>query len=233
MPFAIDLAKREIAALARVPSLIVIDQKTNKQLQLSIEVGKEQDCGDGITATVLQVYQRLRISLDGDQPKPFEDSPGTTLNPGLHVLIKHPDGTEENPDGTEEKRLAFTSPMGHTGQNDSLALLYQVGEGGMIKDYFSDLEVIENGNVVATKTIQVNDPLHWKGYHFYQSSYDVRAGMYTVLSVTSDKGLYIVYAGYWLMCLGVILQCWISPALKSRKSSQESSPIQEGGSDAL
>ena len=44
-------------------------------------------------------------------------------------------------------------------------------ENGGIKDYFSRLTVIDNGQKVLTKTIQVNDPLQYKGVWFYQSSY--------------------------------------------------------------
>lgn len=44
-------------------------------------------------------------------------------------------------------------------------------ENGSIKDYFSKLTVIDNGQKVMTKTIQVNDPLQYKGVWFYQSSY--------------------------------------------------------------
>ncbi|MBI5193393.1 MAG: cytochrome c biogenesis protein ResB [Nitrospirae bacterium] len=42
---------------------------------------------------------------------------------------------------------------------------------GMIKDYFSTMTVIDHGKKVLTKTIQVNDPLQYKGVWFYQSSY--------------------------------------------------------------
>lgn len=40
-----------------------------------------------------------------------------------------------------------------------------------VKDYMSDLTVIENGKEVLKKTIVVNRPLHYKGLTFYQSSY--------------------------------------------------------------
>ncbi|MEK6560893.1 MAG: cytochrome c biogenesis protein ResB [Nitrospirota bacterium] len=44
-------------------------------------------------------------------------------------------------------------------------------ENGMIKDYFSSLSIIDNGKMVLSKTIQVNDPMQYKGIWFYQSSY--------------------------------------------------------------
>jgi cytochrome c biogenesis protein len=39
------------------------------------------------------------------------------------------------------------------------------------KDYVSDLRVVDNGQEVVKKTIEVNDPLTYKGLTFYQSSY--------------------------------------------------------------
>lgn len=40
-----------------------------------------------------------------------------------------------------------------------------------VKEYLSDLTVLENGKEVLKKTIEVNRPLHYKGLTFYQSSY--------------------------------------------------------------
>ena len=39
------------------------------------------------------------------------------------------------------------------------------------KDYKSTLAVVENNKDVLTKTIEVNDPLSYKGIFFYQSTY--------------------------------------------------------------
>ncbi len=44
------------------------------------------------------------------------------------------------------------------------------------KDYRSRLAVIKNGRVVMRKTIEVNDPLKFEGYTFYQSSYGMVPG---------------------------------------------------------
>jgi len=78
----------------------------------------------------------------------------------------------------------------------------------VIRDYFSDVVIIANGKEVAGNTIEVNHPLHYGGYHFYQHSYDSQGGEYTILSVASDSGLYAVYGGYWSLCLGIFWQFW-------------------------
>lgn len=44
-------------------------------------------------------------------------------------------------------------------------------ENGQVKDYICDVAVLENGETVTTKTIEVNSPLSYKGLSFYQSSY--------------------------------------------------------------
>jgi cytochrome c biogenesis protein len=43
---------------------------------------------------------------------------------------------------------------------------------GAPKEYTSSLTVIENGQEILTKEIEVNDPLTYKGITFYQSSYE-------------------------------------------------------------
>lgn len=42
---------------------------------------------------------------------------------------------------------------------------------GQIKDYLATLTVLENGQEIKQKVVEVNFPLRYKGYTFYQSSY--------------------------------------------------------------
>lgn len=44
-------------------------------------------------------------------------------------------------------------------------------ETGQIRQYNSNLTVVENGKDILTKQIWVNEPLYYKGIRFYQSSY--------------------------------------------------------------
>lgn len=41
----------------------------------------------------------------------------------------------------------------------------------VVKEYLSELTVLEKGGEIVKKTIRVNDPLKYKGVSFYQSSY--------------------------------------------------------------
>lgn len=42
---------------------------------------------------------------------------------------------------------------------------------GSPKSYFSELDIIKDGQVVKSKTIKVNDPLGYDGLHFYQATF--------------------------------------------------------------
>lgn len=96
--------------------------------------------------------------------------------------------------------------------NGNNAYLVMARGSGPIKDYKSSLVVVDEGQQVAEKVIEVNDPLHHGGYHFYQQSYDSIDGQYTVLGVESDAGLWPVYAGFFLLCVGIFWLFWLRPA---------------------
>ena len=89
-------------------------------------------------------------------------------------------------------------------------------DSASVRNYISEVAVIRNGKEVANKTIKVNYPLHYGGYHLYQHSYDSEEEKFTILMVTSDSGLYAVYTGYWLLCMGVFWQFWFRPLLKNK-----------------
>lgn len=57
---------------------------------------------------------------------------------------------------------------------------------GMPKEYTSSLTVLEEGEEVLTKVIEVNDPLTYKGITFYQSSYEPYQDF--VISITTPEG---------------------------------------------
>jgi cytochrome c biogenesis protein len=76
---------------------------------------------------------------------------------------------------------SFSGKVWPRGSNQPLELGFEVYcdrfevdfyEGGRRpKEYISDLRVLDHGKEVLKKTIQVNDPLSYKGITFYQSSY--------------------------------------------------------------
>jgi uncharacterized Tic20 family protein len=127
--------------------------------------------------------------------------------PAIFVEIEGPRGT------VADWMLANNPPRWYPDKN--FALLYE--QSGMaIKDYKSILRVVEGGKTVMTKIIEVNDPLKYKGYVFYQSSYDPEGERYTGLQVTRNPGLIVVYSGFILLCIGVVFIFYVKPFLRRK-----------------
>ena len=189
--------------------ILYIQTQTRQVYALSAKEGSEFIFDRGIL-TVTKTYSNFKLqNIDGKQIA--TDTPDSNDNPTVEVNITLKDGTSYS-------RYAFEKipeiKMGTGSEKDGLKLQYVSSIPGMVRDYFSDLVIIENEKETFTKTIEVNHPMHYKGYHIYQDSYDAENGSYTVLAVTSDSGLYAVYAGYILLCCGVIWQLWITKLTK-------------------
>ncbi len=159
--------------------------------------------------TITRIFKNFKITIEGDTRTAVDD-PEPGYNPALEVRF-------EKPDGTTTTKYVFERFPGHSHPEDKFLLIYQK----TIRDYISDLEVIKDGKVVAQKSIEVNHPLYFGGYHFYQSSYDADAHKYTVLSVVSNTGLNLVYAGFLMLVIGVFWHFWLRHIFTKRKSKSE------------
>ena len=200
------------------PRIMVMTMDGSRFLLSPIEEGARFNLEDRTTITILQVYRNLKIRSSEEGMEAY-DYEGRGSNPAVRVLVTHADGTKE-------EQYAFSRLLGQMGGEKKLSMVYQIE--GMVQGYYSDLVVIDDGQVVLEKTIRVNAPLYYGGYHFYQSSYDAQEGRYTVLSVTSDKGLLAVGAGYCLLMSGILWHMWISRALRRQGAKSVSKGDRHG-----
>lgn len=78
------------------------------------------------------------------------------------------------------------------------------------KRFHSDI-VVMDGKAQWPARIEMNKPLRYKGYTFYQSSFerDENGAEMTVLSVVKNKGRLVPYIGTGLLALGLLLHCLI------------------------
>lgn len=86
-----------------------------------------------------------------------------------------------------------------------------------VKDYKSHLTILSDGQAVREKVIEVNAPLSYGGYTFYQFSYDPGDLTVTTLQVVRDPGVTVVYAGFILMMIGLTIVFWIAPSAAGRR----------------
>ncbi len=190
-----------------------IEMHNNQYLQIAAKAGEEISLGQGQgKLKVVRTFANFKIRIEKDQ-KTATDEKGAGENPAVEIEIIRPDGTTVT-------RYVFERFGGHFQDTDGLQINYAPRRPRMVRDYLSDVTVIKDEKDVASKTIEVNHPLQYGGYHFYQYSYDSEAEEYTVLSVTSDSGLYVVYSGYWLLSIGVLWRFWLRPVLEGRKQTE-------------
>ncbi|MBN1817551.1 MAG: cytochrome c biogenesis protein ResB [Sedimentisphaerales bacterium] len=204
LPFEIHLKDFSIEYYDPPVPVLYIETDSDQAWQIRpVLEGAEYQLEDQGTVRILGVFRNFKLARENGAMVPYDD-PDPGSNPAVWVRFTLPDGSQKD-------QFAFAQFPGHSRDNQAFHLTYQI-EKGMIKDYFSDLQVLQDGKVVLEKKIQVNDPLHYGGYHFYQSSYDARNESYTILSVTSDSGLWFVWIGYILLACGLIWHQWIVPA---------------------
>lgn len=73
-----------------------------------------------------------------------------------------------------------------------------------IKSYKSSIGISRKKNLLKEGTIEVNKPLSFEGFNFYQYGYDERFPGQTVLQVVKDPGLVFIYAGYFILLTGMV-----------------------------
>lgn len=106
---------------------------------------------------------------------------------------------------TSHKSLPFSVKLVET-----YVELYNQNDLRMVKDYKSELQIIVNNEVVKEDTIEVNKPLYYGGYHFYQSTWITdEIGPLSGISVESAQGVWLVFSGYAFIFIGLILHFWI------------------------
>ena len=90
----------------------------------------------------------------------------------------------------------------------------------MASAFESDVELTDpQRGLVLMRKISMNHPLRYRGFSFYQSSYIQGPTETTVLSVRSDPGTPLVYAGFLIVISGVMAMFVLrSPAERSERA---------------
>lgn len=86
-----------------------------------------------------------------------------------------------------------------------------------VKDYRSHVSVIEDGQELFRRVIEVNDPLVHKGISIYQSNYRQDDPTYSGFLIVYDPGIEIAYLGMIMISLGVVFAFYIRPRLEDKK----------------
>jgi len=164
--------------------------------------------------------------------------------------LQRPIITFEAKRGAKFGRKTITIHKGRPSQEVRLDFLYDTHDAWLAagapriyaadepptKDYVSRLVIHHNGKEVATKDIEVNHPLKYGGYRFYQSDWDHGDLSYTFITVKSDAGWPLAFVGMILLMAGAFLQFWFIPIIKAargRSPGQDVAPVNVPGMPPL
>lgn len=176
-------------------------------IDLPLEVGKLIEISERGTVQVVRAYRNFKMKqVDGSMIPYDATEPG--YNPAYELMFIHKDGT------TESFFVFEQFPM-HSMPDRSYHAEYIAPR--MTKDYKSHLQVIENGKVIKEKMIEVNKPLYYGGYHFYQNTFGyTNSGPVSGILVSSARGVWVVFLGYAMIFFGLIIQLWPKLLRKNR-----------------
>ncbi|MDD5629469.1 MAG: cytochrome c biogenesis protein ResB [Elusimicrobia bacterium] len=157
-----------------------------------VEAGAEAALrGGAVRVKALDFYPDFIIDQAG--PATRSQMPN---NPALRLEISDSQGAE--------KHWAFARfPGFHADPKSRYEVAYELAPG-RIKQFRSEVAILENGWVAARRDIAVNKPLRWKGYTLYQAGYDPENPGFSSLLVNRDPGVPVVYAGFLLLCVGLL-----------------------------
>lgn len=117
-------------------------------------------------------------------------------NPAAHLEVRQ---------GGKTRRLWFFAnfPGMH---GDELPFRVSYGlKDAEVKNFTSALLVKPAAGEEFTAEVSVNKPLRTGGYTLYQSSYDPADAGYSLLTVTRDRGTWVVYLGFAALLGGILL----------------------------
>lgn len=84
------------------------------------------------------------------------------------------------------------------------------------KDFISKVTILKDGKEIISADIRVNEPLRFGGYTFFQSSYDTESLSWSGLQAVKDPGVPVVYAGFILLTLGLVIVFYVNPLIQRR-----------------
>lgn len=82
---------------------------------------------------------------------------------------------------------------------------------GALRDICSRVEVIGKEGTLGTADIRVNHPLHYQEWTVYQWDYNRDIPGTTILMVSRDRGMWVIYAGFGMLLAGVWFTAYVAP----------------------
>lgn len=185
-----------------MPNGLVIKKHEGLLAEIPINVGIEQ--GISNTGYKIKVIRYLPDFVMDTSTKVVSNRSANPDNPAIEVELKDPQG------GIKSAWLFARFPDIHQQISADFQILYNWAPRRP-KDFISKVTILKAGKEILSQDIQVNVPLNFAGYNFFQSSYDSQNFSWTGLQVVKDPGVPVIYAGFVLLILGLVLIFYVGP----------------------
>ncbi|MCX5795540.1 MAG: cytochrome c biogenesis protein ResB [Elusimicrobia bacterium] len=193
LPFSVKLEDFHIDFYGSgLHRLTITDRKAGWKETAEVQVGAAAALRDGaVRVAALDFFPDFVIDQGG--PATRSQLPN---NPALRLEITDAQGVE--------KHWAFARfPSFHADPKSRYEVAYELAPG-QVKQFRSEVALLEAGWVAGRRAIEVNKPLRWKGYTLYQAGYDPENPGFSSLLVSRDPGVPVVYAGFLLLTAGLL-----------------------------
>ncbi len=230
-PYLYDYNQRELfifkndALASRIPFEGLQDKlKTATPFQITIK-GRCTNCEiqkrEKLT-NQKSMAQFMELKQKAEEKEPEQNFPGITLEiskartkgeNGTYIAFEGMPEPIEIRNGQDRYKIMFGKQQRRLPFSISLIDFVKIDYPGTDKaqSYHSDV-TIEDGTLEWPVRIEMNKPLRYKGYTFYQSSFVEGDGVQaTILAVVENQGLAFPYFGAVLMALGLLIHIVLRP----------------------
>ena len=209
LPFSVYLVETGVTHYDD-PSIGIYNRDGRLIGRIGTEVGYvyQLDQTPSVEVHVTRRFENLRLEWEQEGVLGVEGPPGHS-NPGYEIVFVLPDGSQSRQYVFERVEPHFMPHLPYQARYLSPMIP---------REYRSLLRIEKDGQIVKGKSIRVNDPLYYGGYHFYQSTFGQdEIGPYSGIMVVSDSGVWVVFLGYALLTAGLFGQYWIEPLRRSKR----------------
>ncbi|MEW6457018.1 MAG: cytochrome c biogenesis protein ResB [Acidobacteriota bacterium] len=179
--------KTHLVFLGKTKEILRFGREKNVSIPMKPEEKIEID---GSKISFLDVYP------EAERKEIYRSKSSNPLNPA--VLIGVYSG-----DNKEQYLLVGNNPEPIFLENGKFAISFE-RKSDEIKDYVSTLKVYKNDKEMKSTEVEVNHPLKFEGYEFYQSNYDPKNPEYSGIQIVKDPGVNVVWLGFVMLFLGLL-----------------------------
>ena len=177
------------------PATLHLRHTDGRTWSLPAQPGRSLDLPDNLpTITVQRLFHSLTVR---DTPI---DAPRGRPNPAAFVHLHYPTGQAAT-------AYVFPHASPHAKPDPNLAIILHL-QPQAPSNFFAELVILDpQRHNQFPFLLEVNRPLHYGGYRFFQSDYGYldNGRPYTILTVTSDSGQTLIYAALAAHLLAFLL----------------------------